>query len=263
MLAQRSIRWAMPTVVALAILPLSCTPKVVSVPTVVPSFKEIAERLDREDAKLGTLRASGVLRWKRGGQKGRAEYAMVLKRPEMLRLDGFTPLGTSAYSLTMHDGELELFIPSEAKVYQGLASPRSLERFLSLPLEPQQAVGVLCGRVPLCTRDDASVFGEEGWLVLEIVCPSGWWQRVRLHPAGLDPAAISFLDASGQRVLEIAWSEFRQVGEVRMPTQIRVEMPATGDALSVELEELEVNAAVSENAFRLLLPPGTEISPLP
>lgn len=263
MLTHNLMRWVMATAVAVALFPLSCTPKVVSVPTVVPSLREIAERLKQEDARIDTLRASGVLRWKRGGQRGRAEHAMVLKRPEMLRLEGFTPLGTSAYSLTIHDGELQLFIPSEARVYQGLASSQSLARFLSLPLEPQQAVSVLCGRVPLCTHDDASVLVEEGWVVLEMVCHSGWSQRVRLHPAGLDPAAISLLDASGQRVLEVAWDEFRKVGEVRMPTQIRVEMPATGDALSMELEELEVNVPVSESAFRLLVPPGTETSPLP
>ncbi len=263
MLAHKLTRWAVPAAVILALLPLSCAPKVVSLPTVIPPSREIAERLKQEDAKISTLRAEGVLRWKRGGQKGRAEHAMVLKRPAMLRLEGFTPLGTSAYSLTIHDGELQLFVPSEARVYRGLANPQSLARFLSLPLEPEQAVSVLCGRVPLCAYPDAAVLGEEGWVVLEMVCPSGWSQRVRLHPEGLSPAAISFLDASGQRVLEVVWSEFREVGELRMPTQIRVDMPPTGDALSVELQELEVNIPVSESAFRLLLPPGTETSPLP
>lgn len=263
MVAHKSTRWTVLASVALALLPLSCTPKVVSLPTAVPSSGEIAERLRQEDAKISTLRAAGVLRWKRGGQRGRAEHAMVLRRPAMLRLEGFTPLGTSAYSLTIHEGELQLFIPSEARVYQGVASSGSLARLLSLPLEPEQALSVLCGRVPLCAHFDAAILGEEGWVVLEIVCPSGWSQRIRLHPAGWNPAAISFLDASGQRVLEVAWGDFREVGGLSMPTQIHVEIPGTGDALSMELQELEVNVPVSESVFQLLVPPGTETSPLP
>ncbi|MGQ9653399.1 MAG: hypothetical protein ACUVXD_04960, partial [Thermodesulfobacteriota bacterium] len=62
---------------------------------------------------------------------------------------------------------------------------------------------------------------------------------------------------------EVAWDDFREVEGLSIPTQIHVEIPGTGDALSMELQELEVNVPVSESVFLLLVPPGTETSPLP
>jgi len=258
-----SIKWAVPVATAFAALPLGCAPRILPTPEAIPSLGEIAGRLQQEDGKLATLRATGVLRWKRQGKTGRADHAMVLKRPGMLRLEGFTPLGTSAYSLIIHDGEMEVFIPSEARVYRGPATPQTLTRYLSIPLGPAEAISVLCGRVPLCPHEDASVGIEDDSILLEVNCPSGWAQRVRLDHRMSLPTALSFSDPSGQRVLEVAWGEFQLVGDTHVPTRIRVEMLATGDTLSVALEEVEVNVSLQEGAFRPPLPPGTEVSPLP
>ena len=246
----------------LFILP-GCAPSVVTPSVSLPLPEYLIQRLQREDEKVRTLKAWGSLKITRKGERVSADHAILLRRPDALRLEGVSPLGSSVYSLLMLRGEIELFIPSEGKAYRGEATSRVLERLFSLPMTPEETLSVLCGRVPLCPAAEASVEREGEFVALQVLCQSGGWnQRVRFDPMYLEPVGFSLQDPSGRDVLVVAWRAFRSEGGTSIPTEIQVELPQKGDRLSLRLVEFDLNLQVPEERFRLIIPPGTEILPL-
>jgi outer membrane lipoprotein-sorting protein len=243
-----------------------CAPKrEILPPPPLPSTKEVISSLQKDYSQVRTLQAWAKIKWKGEGQdqRGSAEHAVLLKRPNMLRVEGLSFLGTSMYTLIITHGELDLFIPSEKTMYRGAASPLNLERFLSLPFTAEEALSVLCGRVPICPDEEADIYLEDNLFVLELICrASQWRQRIFLDPSQLYPVKFTLQDMAGNEFLNVTWSDFQRVEGTRMPAQIQVEMPRRGNSLSLRLKEMKLNHPVPEERFNLDLPPNTAIRPL-
>jgi hypothetical protein len=246
----------------LLILP-GCASTAVAPPVSLPLPEYLIKRLEQEDGKVRSLKAWGNIKVTRKGERESADHAILMRRPDALRVEGVSPLGSSVYSLLILRGEIELFVPSEGKAYRGAATAQVLERLFALPMSPEAALSVLCGRVPLCPVGEATVEKEGALYALEVACEDGGWrQRVRLDPTHLDPVRLSLRDPLGREVLVVAWSGFRSSGDTRIPTEIQVDLPLKGDRLSLRLEDFDVNPQVPEDRFRLIIPPGTKILPL-
>jgi hypothetical protein len=240
-----------------------------AVPTTLPrtplsaTTDGILKRLQEDDEGVRTMQAFGSLRWSRGGEKGSVDHAIIIRRPDALRLEALTPMGPALFSLVLRMGKVELFAPSESKVYQGDASVELMERFFALPLKPQEAMAVLCGRVPICAVQRATSRAEGDLLLLDITCQSeGWTQRIRVEPTTQDVVGFNILDPSGDVVFSVNWGDFLEVDGVRLPGEVRAEMPSKGNSLIVRYKDVEVNAPISEERFQLRIPPGTDIRPL-
>jgi hypothetical protein len=178
-------------------------------------------------------------------------------------MEGLSFLGTSIYTLIIQNDEIILFVPSEKSVYRGAASPPNMERLFSLPFTAEEALSILCGRVPLCPHLEAEIHKDGDLFVLELVCLfNRWHQRISLDPFQLDPIELHITDHLGRVILNVTWSDFHSLGETRIPTQIQVEMPLKGNHLRLTYKELELNLPLSDERFHLQLPQDTEIHAL-
>jgi outer membrane lipoprotein-sorting protein len=138
-----------------------------------------------------------------------------------------------------------------------------MERFFSLPLRTQEALGVLIGKVPLCQGQDNRVYREGDYLLLETICqPDGRIQRIPLDPRTKEPVGFRIHDTSDQEVLVVTWRDFEREGDIRVPTEISVEMPTRGRMLRFRIEDLEINPSIPDERFRLRLPPRIDVQPL-
>jgi hypothetical protein len=226
--------------------------------------QELIRILQTDDPRVQTLQAFGSLKWDRAGDKGSVDHALMIARPGSMRIEALAPLGgTSMFSMVIRRGEVEMYAPSESRAYRGPASVSILERLFALPLKVNEALGVLCGRVPLCPVERASVSEEAGLVLLDVACQAeGWQERIRLDPARLDPVGLNLLDPSGQVVLSVSWSGYRQFGDTRVPMEIQAEMPMKGSRLNVRLKDVEINAPIPGDKFQIVIPPDIEIKPL-
>jgi outer membrane lipoprotein-sorting protein len=248
---------------AAALLASGCAPKDLLPIRTTPEPEELIRRLKGEDAKVQTVQTVGSLKWSREGDKGSVDHALLIHRPGSLRLEALSPLGPAVFSLVIRRGEVEIFAPSESRAYRGPATVQLLERLFALPLAPADALGVICGRVPLCPAERATVQKEGGLWILDLHCRTdGWQQRVRIDSSQGDPVGWNLFDRSGQVILSVVWAGHRKIGDARLPMEIHVEMPQKGNRLDLRLKDPEVNVPVPEDRFRLTIPPGTEIEPL-
>lgn len=249
--------------VALILAGLGCTPKAVVSPTPVPSAQELLQRLQAEDSRINTLQAVGSLKWARHGERQSVDQAMVLSRPGNLRLEALSPMGPSLLSLSITKGVAEVYVPGEGRALRGAASEKIMERLFSLPMKVEEVLGVLCGRPPLCSPASVQAKVEGGVWILELDCQdSGLHEQLRLDPVHGDPLGMVLLSASGQVLANISWSGFQKVKDIRLPTEIRAELPAKASRLELRLKELDPNLFIPEERFRLEIPKEIQVEPL-
>lgn len=240
-----------------------CASRANFTPARIPQVQELLQRLQTEDARLQTLQALGNLKWSRDGEKFSMDHALLLRRPGTLRLEGLSPLGSAILSFSIQKGEAELFVPGESRALRGPASDQVMERLFSLPMRVEEVIGILCGRPPLCSPGSAQVRAEGGFWILELDCQdSGRHEQIRLDPAQGDPVSMVILSASGEVMATVSWSGFRKVGDVRIPMEIRAELPTKGSRLVLRLKEVDPNLPIPDERFRLNIPSHIRVEPL-
>lgn len=239
-----------------------CAPKALVPTPATPSAEELLQRLQTEDSKLSTLQAVGSLRWTRQGEKQSVDHALILSRPGKLRLDALSPMGPSLLSLSINKGVAEVFVPGEARALRGAASEKIMERLFALPMKVEEVLSVLCGRPPLCSPASARTKAEAGVWILELDCHSGIHEQLRVDPMHADPLGMVVLSSSGQVLLNISWSDYQKVENLRLPAQIRADLPSKETRLELRLRELNPNLAIPEERFHLEIPKEIQVEPL-
>lgn len=228
-----------------------------------PRVAELIHRLQEEDTRLYSLQAVGSLRWIREGEKFSMDHVMVLRRPGTLRLEGLSPLGSGILSLAIRKGEAELYVPGESRAIRGPATERIMERLFALPMGVEEVIGVLCGRPPLCSHESAKVRSEGGVWVLEMDCPdSGRHEQIKVDPALGDPVSMVLLSPSGQVMATVSWSGYQKVDGLRLPTEIRADLPSKASRLELRLKDLEPNLQIPDERFKLNIPVDIKVEPL-
>lgn len=254
-------RWVLGASLLLAAL--GCAPKALVRTSTVPSAQELIQRLQADDSKINTLQALGSLKWTRQGEKQSVEQALILSRPGNLRLDALSPMGPSLLSLSINKGVAQVLVPGEGRALRGPASDRIMERLFALPMKVEEVLGVLCGRPPLCSAASAKSKAEAGLWILDLDCQdSGLHTQLRLDPVDADPLGMVILSSSGQVLVNISWSGHQKVKDVRLPTEIRAELPAKQSRLELRLKELDPNLFIPEERFRLEIPKEIQVEPL-
>jgi outer membrane lipoprotein-sorting protein len=240
----------------------ACAPVTISPATPTPSAAKVLADIRRPPA-VQTLEAWGKNRLFEGNEKWSAEMAMILKRPNKIRLEGFSPFGTSLYSLTVDHGEVTFFVPSERKAYKGTASPATMAHFFALPLEPADVLDVLIGKVPLCGDRALDIHADGTHWVLEVPCEQeGWLQQIRVRPDDLQMDGFSYYGLQGTELLKVEWKAFQSYRDTKVPTEIVMAMPEKQQRLQLVLYEFELNVGLSDDRFVTQLPPNTEVLPL-
>ena len=237
--------------------------KGVKKPIAMRSLEEITSAIEDRDSKLDTIRGWVKIKWVRDGEKKSADNAVAVQRPDKMRLEGISPLGTSMYSFVHQNDTVEIFFPSEKRAFRGIGSKQSLERIIPIPMDVEDVIDIMTGRVPLCGDDKAVVYREGGFIVLNEICAeSGWRRKIRFEPERLDPADMRIRSSEGDIRTLVTWDAYKEYDGIRMPTKIRVEVPKQKTELIIRFDELEVNKPLDPDQFQLILPPGSEIRPL-
>ena len=109
------------------------------------SAAELLDGLTARRAAVTSLRARARVRTGLSGLWVRE--ALVVRRPEAIRIDVLSPFGL-ALAVGVAAGRVWAYPPAEATRYEGPATPASLARFLGTPVAVPDVVDVLLGVPP-------------------------------------------------------------------------------------------------------------------
>ena len=158
----------------------------------------------------------------------RVEGAVYYRRPNALRLRGFTPLGTELFDFVQADDLYKLRLPFEGKTYTGYQSDMKdagkLARFSQLSV---WAVGGMLGTNSIARDDVAKVVEERGRYRLDVYAsatggtsPSRPPIRRLWFDRRLFVVQEEWLGSSGEVEATIQYDDFRPLEELgSIPTQ--------------------------------------------
>jgi len=227
------------------------------------------------DALLGAVRhrAAGVrsvraeARIDHRGLAGRIGAVILLaaRRPGHLRLDALSPFGSPVASLATDGRTVGFFDRDAGSFVRGPARACSLARLVRLPMDPDEAVEVLLGGVPLLDGDaEVSWDGRDAREVVRIRHASGASQKVRLAgKAGAWTARESEIRAADGRLRwRVEHEDWRSVGGVAMPEHTRVTDGRRAD-VRIRYREQDVNVDLPDKIFATGAPPGVPVEDAP
>jgi outer membrane lipoprotein-sorting protein len=203
------------------------------------------------------LRALADVQVTRGGARQQVTGAIVLKAPASLRFEALAPFGAPLLIATIHDGEIVSYNLATNSAIMAPATAQTAARFLSLPVEPEELVGVLAGRaVPPKDLRVATILPADGQgPSLEMIGAVNR-QRVWMDFA---TGLIRQIQITGGRLEALVTYQRAADGTLTGFDLTAAQDNVTG---TVRYRDLVMGAGVDPERFRLAIPAGASIERL-
>jgi hypothetical protein len=186
--------------------------------------------------------------------KGTVRAVIVAERPDRLRLETLNLLGQTQ-TLLVVDGKSFAFYEGRGAVERGVTDPQVLRLRLGLDVEPLEAVALLLAAPALPAESPRQIWALRG-------AAAGSERRAEFAAGSVRFAGegelreVASLDARGRLRWQAAFEGWRDVSGGRYPSELRIQFPETGLRAELSVEEVELNAALDDQLFRVRGGPG-------
>jgi outer membrane lipoprotein-sorting protein len=259
---------------AIAGVLLSACPKPPIAVVAPPKVEQgpVVTMLAARDARIHSVRAAAVIRSHlppgMQGVPGKL-HAQVLDaaRPDRVRLEFLTPLGTPAATVLLAGGKVQVYQPLDNTLLEGPIDSPSLDDASPLPVPLTALPAMLRGAVAFGSDETAeipvpavldSALGPAASLrALEVRRGGAAVQRLLVDADGGYPVEDQRLGPDGQPTLTIDYLEYAGVvtsaGAIAFPQRVTARIVrAEGIAtLDVALKSVEINPTLPADAFTL------------
>jgi len=232
-------------------------------PATLPSVAELDAALATRRSALQGLRAVARLRYTDGADTASARQAVVVERPDRVRVEVLSMLGAVFLLVTDH-GQLTAYVRDEHTVYRGAASPQNLARYARIGVPIDALVDLLLATPAAGDGGgpaDVSFDPQRGAVLLQRA-GDGATYRVWFSDRAL-PVAAEVWDSAGDTAWRARFEAYREAGGLAVATHVAVELPASAQALDVVLQDVDVNPRIDRSIFALQTPPGSRLVELP
>jgi hypothetical protein len=205
---------------------------------------ELIESLNQRNQQFRSLRALARLDYSGPDGKGNVQEAVLVQRPDRLRLETLTLLG-AVLIVTVNDKEIIGHHPREGIFVRGPRTKENLLRYTQIPLELDEITALLLGLPPVDTRAPRR---QEGPTLV-------------FSPNGRKQDAVTF---ESQLPVPTKWERFNDAGAVELsarfldyistpagsfPSKIQVEAQLQKRKLEIRYQEPEINASLPPEIF--------------
>lgn len=175
------------------------------------------------------------------GPQGRGGFqeAILVQRPDRLRLETLSPLGVTLI-VTVDADEVVGFHPREGLFYRGRSSKGNLLHYTQIPLEVREITTLLMGLPPVeiqgrWEREGNSIHRDIG---------GGRSEVVAFHPTLGIPTEWERYGPDGEIELSALFSDFFSTPAGLFPLKISLEAHTQQKSLEISYQEPEVNVAL-------------------
>jgi hypothetical protein len=205
---------------------------------------ELIQSLAHRQNQFQSLRALARVQYTGPGGKQGVQEAVIVQRPDRLRLETVTLLGVAAI-VTVNDKEIVGYHIREGIMVRGRTNEANLLRYTQIPLELEEITAVLLGVPPVDMNGrwqqegNTLVFSRNGKKTDAVTfesqqpVPTHW---ERFNSAGAVEARVSFAD-------------YISTPAGLFPTRIIMEAPLQNRKLELRYQEPEINAQFSPDLF--------------
>ena len=218
---------------------------------------DIFSSLQRRNDAVRSLRGFANVRYGSsifGGVFGaRGETTFAVKRPYHLRIDSLSDFGLYNSQIAIVRGDLTILWPGDNSYYRRLADSRAMERYLMIDLNPEQAIEILLGRVPMEDEEEYGVRelkkgrrfllqGEHGEVIVES------------KDGPYLPVQYTAYDTDGLMKYRIDYSDYRRERDVLFAGHLLVRFFDPRSRIEIFYNEVEINPTLEDKLFEIKLP---------
>lgn len=194
--------------------------------------KNLAQRIHQSR----TLRSlAAVNYWGKDGRGGFQE-AILVHRPDRLRLETLSPLG-AILIVTVNADAIAGFHTREGLFYRGKSSKENIFRYTHIPLELGELTSLLMGLPPV----EAHGRWEGEANSIHRTLGGGGREVIAFHPALGVPTKWERFGADGEVELGAIFADFASTPAGPFPLKITLEAPAQEIRLEIHYQEPELN----------------------
>jgi hypothetical protein len=211
---------------------------------------ELVRALAARDRGLSSMQTPAVMEYTGGGQHVKAREQIVVRRPADLRVEAESPFGV-ALVLAARGSELEIFDPSRNQLLRAPATADALNRYVRIPMTPEDAVELLLALAPAEFPLDGapdSVASENGMLVASY--GPGEHRQLGFGDNGA-LMMVRVLGDDGSVRYEVRYSDYHDIGGVMFPYVVDARFPVAQTHLTLRYQRPIVNGEVPDSTFVL------------
>ncbi len=241
-----------------------CTTAIVApIPIQAPTRQwnpgELIETLRQRDQQFRSLRALARLDYAGPEGKNGFQEAILVQRPDRLRLETLSFLG-AIMIVTVNDQEILGYLPREDVFLRGQRSKENLKRLtkIPLPLEVEEITALLLGLPPVNIRATPQQDGNS----LSFPAADGGRAIVAFETNDAVPTRWERLNAGGEAEISVKFSDYVPTPAGLFPLRIAIESATQKRRLEVRYQEPELNAAIPAEIFSQQKPPNVKELPI-
>ena len=204
------------------------------------------------------MRALADVSLKKGGERQRLRGVLLIRAPSSVRFEALSPFGPPLMVVTVHEGQVTAYnaLQNEARV--GPADAETISKVLGLPLDANDLVSVLAGRLagPRDLRSAEVVASDSEGPSLNLVSGAGERQRVWVD---LGTGTIQQRQIFGNRFNALV--KYRRDGAGAL-AGFDLEAAMSYITGSVNYQNLVENQGIDDERFTLTIPKGAKTQPI-
>jgi outer membrane biogenesis lipoprotein LolB len=232
-------------------------------PTEVPTRQwnagELIQALQQRDQQFHSLRTLARLDY--AGPEGKSGFqeAILVQRPDQLRLETLSFLG-AIMIVTVNDQEILGYLPRDDVFLRGQRSKENLRRLtkLPLPLEVGEVTALLLGLPPVNTGATPQPNGNS----LSFPVADGDQDVVAFETNDPVPTRWERRNAGGEAEISVKFSDYVPTPAGLFPLRIAIESAIQKRRLEIRYQEPELNASLPAENFSQQKPPDVKELPI-
>ncbi len=249
--------------VLLSVILGGCTTTVVApTPSQAPTRQwntgELIEALRQRDQQFHSLRVLARLDYSGPEGKNNFQEAMLVQRPDQLRLETLSFLG-AIMIVTVNEREILGYLPREGAFLHGERTTENLRRLTKIPLglEVKDVTALLLGLPPINT----SALQQNGNAVASRL-DDGGQDLVTFETNEAVPSRWERRDAQGERAIGVTFSDYAATPAGLFPSRILIESAIQKRRLEIHYQEPELNATLPGELFTQQKPANVKELPI-
>ena len=194
------------------------------------------------------------------GKNFTAKTIFFVKSSSSLHVEMLNFFNQPYLLLVTDKNNLQMYIPSENKIYFDKASPENISRIIGMPIEISELINMIACRPPAFSlrKSKITLTEKNDHLIFKIIKKSlseEVWVDKNINKI---IKYISYKDGSPQ--MEIKYSSFKQFSNKLLPSFIELFLPANNCRLLIDFGSQEFNS-FPDDLFKLTIPVHTLVLP--
>lgn len=219
--------------------------------------KSLIDNIQSKDRSPDWMQAMADVDISASGRRYSLRLALVLKKPQSLRLESIPFIGTPDFFLSLNENDMKAFLPREGTFYIGKPTAKNFETFFPLKLPVEGLTALLMGSMPDSGKETQLYMGlrEKDLVRIDVWEGSSKIRSVWADSVNRRIVKIVQFDAYENPLYTFSYGNFSKV-MAAVPQTIQIALEQHLAQITIRYTDIQYLTGESDKIFDLAVPPG-------